>query len=127
MTKITIQHLTFGFAGTAPLFEHVDLNLDTTWKLGLVGRNGRGKATLLQLLLHHYPYQGTIINPLISQYFPAAVTDPRQTTIDLLQHLTATETWQLERELRQLNLNPAQWQRPFNTLSRRRANQSPAC
>ncbi len=40
MTKITIQHLTFGFAGTAPLFEHVDLNLDTTWKLGLVGRNG---------------------------------------------------------------------------------------
>ncbi|KIR08742.1 multidrug ABC transporter ATP-binding protein [Levilactobacillus brevis] len=117
MTKITIQHLTFGFAGTAPLFDHVDLNLDTTWKLGLVGRNGRGKTTLLQLLLHHYPYQGTIINPLISQYFPAAVTDPRQTTIDLLQRLTATETWQLERELRQLSLNPAQWQRPFNTLS----------
>lgn len=78
MTKITIQHLTFGFAGTAPLFEHVDLNLDTTWKLGLVGRNGRGKTTLLQLLLHHYPYQGTISNPLISQYFPAAVTDPHQ-------------------------------------------------
>ncbi|MCI1554323.1 MAG: hypothetical protein LKH74_10425 [Levilactobacillus sp.] len=23
MTKITIQHLTFGFAGTAPLFEHI--------------------------------------------------------------------------------------------------------
>lgn len=28
-----------------PRFDHVNLQFDTRWRLGLVGRNGRGKTT----------------------------------------------------------------------------------
>lgn len=31
----------------SPVFDKVNLNLDARWKLGLIGRNGRGKTTLL--------------------------------------------------------------------------------
>ena len=30
-----------------PVFEHVSFQLDTDWRLGLTGRNGRGKTTLV--------------------------------------------------------------------------------
>ena len=32
------------------IFNDLNLNLDSSWKLGLVGRNGRGKTTFLNLL-----------------------------------------------------------------------------
>ena len=53
MSQITIQDLSFTYDGDhVPVFQHLDLQLDTRWKLGLVGRNGRGKTTLLRLLEH---------------------------------------------------------------------------
>ena len=52
MSQITIQNLYFTYDGDhTPVFEDLNLQLDTNWKLGLVGRNGRGKTTLLRLLL----------------------------------------------------------------------------
>ena len=51
MSQITIQNLYFTYDGDhTPVFEDLNLRLDTNWKLGLVGRNGRGKTTLLRLL-----------------------------------------------------------------------------
>lgn len=51
MSQITIQDLSFTYEGDhIPVFQHLDLQLDTRWKLGLVGRNGWGKTTLLRLL-----------------------------------------------------------------------------
>lgn len=50
MSLIQIEHLYFTYdGGSEPVFEDLDLQLDTDWKLGLVGRNGRGKTTLLRL------------------------------------------------------------------------------
>ena len=47
MSKIEIKQLTFGYDNqTTLLFDHATLNFDTTWKLGLIGRNGRGKKQL---------------------------------------------------------------------------------
>ena len=43
----------------------------TDWKLGLVGRNGRGKTTLLDLIQGKYEYQGTITPRLQTRRFPA--------------------------------------------------------
>ena len=52
MSQITIQNLHFTYDGDhTPVFEGLDLQLDTNWKLGLVGRNGRGKTTLLRDLI----------------------------------------------------------------------------
>ena len=46
MALIDIRDLTFAYPGSYDnVFEHLSLQLDTHWRLGLVGRNGRGKTT----------------------------------------------------------------------------------
>ena len=51
MSIIQVNNLTFGYEGSIEnVFENVTFNLDTDWKLGLIGRNGKGKTTLLKLL-----------------------------------------------------------------------------
>ena len=51
MSVIEISNLTFAYEGSYDaIFENVSLRLDTDWRLGLVGRNGRGKTTFLKLL-----------------------------------------------------------------------------
>ena len=56
MALIQITDLTFTYPGSFdPVFEHVSFQLDTDWRLGLTGRNGRGKTTLLRLLQGQYP------------------------------------------------------------------------
>ena len=60
MSMIRADHLTFSYAGAQPVFEDVGFVIDTEWKLALVGRNGRGKTTLLQLLAGRYAYSGNI-------------------------------------------------------------------
>ena len=55
MSVIDVQNLTFSYdGGTREIFSHVSFRLDTDWKLGLVGRNGRGKTTFLRLLTGQY-------------------------------------------------------------------------
>ena len=44
MSKIQIKDLTFYYEGSYDLiFDHVSFTLDTDWRLGLIGRNRRGK------------------------------------------------------------------------------------
>lgn len=51
MAMVDIQHLSYTYDGQYdPVFEDVCLQLDTGWRLGFVGRNGRGKTTFLKLL-----------------------------------------------------------------------------
>ena len=62
---IDIRDLTFAYPGSYDnVFEHLSLQLDTHWRLGLVGRNGRGKTTLLRLLQRQYEYDGAISVPV---------------------------------------------------------------
>ena len=50
MSMIKIENLTFSYPTNYDnIFENVNFQIDTDWKLGLVGRNGRGKTTLLLL------------------------------------------------------------------------------
>lgn len=52
MSLINISNLTFAYDGSADnIFENVSFQIDTDWKLGFTGRNGRGKTTFLNLLL----------------------------------------------------------------------------
>ena len=51
MSLINVQNLTFSYdGGIENVFEDVCFQIDTDWKLGFVGRNGRGKTTFLKLL-----------------------------------------------------------------------------
>ena len=44
MSLININNLTFRYEGSLNnVFDGVSFNIDTSWKLGLIGRNGKGK------------------------------------------------------------------------------------
>jgi lincosamide and streptogramin A transport system ATP-binding/permease protein len=49
---LKVTNLTFAYDGSYDnIFENVSFQIDTNWKLGFTGRNGRGKTTFLNLLL----------------------------------------------------------------------------
>lgn len=118
MATIEIKHLTFGFDKQGEnLFEDASLTLDTGWKLGLVGRNGRGKTTLLRLLLGKYPFSGEINLPVTTVYFPLTIREPDFLTYDALADVADFELWQLERELNFLGISPDLLWQPYSSLS----------
>ena len=50
MSMIKIENLTFAYPTSGDyVFENLHLQVDTDWKLGVIGRNGRGKTTLFRL------------------------------------------------------------------------------
>lgn len=119
MSIIQVTDLTFCYDGSYDnIFENVSFQLDTDWRLGLIGRNGRGKTTLLRLLQGKYAYQGTIHASVGFDYFPYTVPDPSQYPIDLLQSVCPdVPQWRFLRELAPLELPEELLYRPFSTLS----------
>lgn len=52
MAQINVNNLTFAYEGSFDnVFENTSFSIDTNWRLGFVGRNGKGKTTFLNLLL----------------------------------------------------------------------------
>ena len=119
MAMILVQNLTFGYDGSPELlFEHAGFALDTAWRCGLVGRNGRGKTTFLKLLLGQYEYRGTILAPMEFDYFPFAVPDARETGEQIAERICPElQPWRLRREMGLLELSEDVLYRPFDTLS----------
>ncbi|MGM9616871.1 ribosomal protection-like ABC-F family protein [Butyricicoccus sp.] len=119
MSMIQIEHLTFSYPGSFDtIFEDVSLQLDTDWKLGCIGRNGRGKTTLFRLLMGQYTYSGTITSSVQFDYFPYPVTKPERLTEEVLQEICPiAEQWELMRELSFLEVEPEVLWRSFATLS----------
>lgn len=119
MSQITVQDLHFTYNGDhTPVFEGIDLQLDTGWKLGLVGRNGRGKTTLLRLLAGELEGRGTISLRQSCIRWPRPVADPSRRTLDILLEGTPPEDeWKIYRELSLLGLSEKILDRPFSTLS----------
>lgn len=120
MEPITIKKLTFAYPGQDPLFTDCSLDLNSDWKLGLLGRNGRGKTTLMRILLGQVKFTGTIISKLAFSYFPLRINDPQQFAGEAV--LTAVnaptlEQWQLERELNQMGVDPALLWQSYESLS----------
>ena len=119
MSMIEISNLTFAYDGSYDnIFDNVSLRLDTDWRLGLVGRNGRGKTTLLNLLQHKYEYRGTIRADVPFDYFPFAIPDPDKDAIGVIEDVQPDyEYWQLAREMHRLDLSDEMLYRPFRSLS----------
>lgn len=119
MSLIDVVDLTFAYEGSYEnVFEHVSFQLDTDWKLGFTGRNGRGKTTFLRLLLGQYEYQGTISASVEFAYFPYEVKEPGKMTLEVIEELLpALEEWRLFKELNLLNVDVQVLYRPFFTLS----------
>ena len=119
MSMIQVEHLSFSYDSQQEmLFDDVSFSMDTDWKLGLVGRNGRGKTTFLSLLMKKYPYQGKIHSSVSFDYFPFVVEDKEQWTIDVVRSIyPLVEDWQIQRELSYLQVEDDVLWREFSTLS----------
>lgn len=118
MGNISIRQLTFAYPGKDPLFDHSQIDIDGSWKLGLLGRNGRGKTTLMQILLGNRDYQGQITTNLNFAYFPQEIADPTDFAWNAINaDAPQLEQWQVERELNLMGVDPALLWQPFGTLS----------
>ena len=92
MSQISIQNLSFTYPGShLPVFQGLDLSLDTRWRLGLVGRNGRGKTTLLRLLAGELaPDGGSVLScPVTTQLFPFPPGDTSRTALEVAREAVA--------------------------------------
>ena len=116
---IKVDSLTFSYPGSGDnIFENVNFQIDTDWKLGFVGRNGRGKTTFLKLLLGKYEYSGKIISSVQFDYFPYEVPDKSEITENILHRICPlAEDWEIMRELSLLDVCADVLYRPFETLS----------
>ena len=119
MSIINVNNLTFRYDGSLDnVFENVSFNIDTDWKLGLIGRNGKGKTTFLKLLLGEYEYKGTITKSVEFDYFPFEVKNKERMAIEIVNGIAPNvEDWQIIKELNLLNTDAEILYRSFNLLS----------
>lgn len=121
MSQIDVNNLTFGYEGSPDnIFEQVSFSIDTDWKLGFLGRNGKGKTTFLKLLLGDHEYSGSIHASVRFEYFPVRVRPEQleQCGEELLEDWKAgCELWRVCCELERLHMDAEALYRPFGTLS----------
>lgn len=121
MAQINISNLTFAYEGSFDnIFENTSFSIDTDWKLGFIGRNGKGKTTFLNLLMGKYEYSGSISATTVFDYFPYKVSKEAlsKTASELCEEWKpGVEEWRILCELPALNADSELLYRPFKTLS----------
>ncbi len=119
MSQIKVNNLTFRYDGNINnIFENVSFNVDTEWKLGLIGRNGKGKTTFFKLLQGKYEYNGKITKNVNVDYFPFEIKNKNRMSIEIVNEIAPNvEDWEIIKELNLLNTDAEILYRKFNLLS----------
>ena len=121
MAQIQVSNLTFSYEDSSDtIFDQMSFTIDTDWKLGLIGRNGKGKTTFLNLLLGRYEYTGTIHKATIFDYFPYQISETWRTKCgaELMTYMKPDcEEWRVLCELNELETDAGILYQPFETLS----------
>lgn len=119
MSLIDVRNLSFYYEGTYDyIFKNVNLQMDTRWRLGLIGRNGRGKTTFLNLLMGKMEYQGKIITDTVFDYFPFKVPNSEKKLMEAIEEVDENcEFWKVCREMTQIGLDMDVLEQTFDTLS----------
>lgn len=102
-----------------PIFDKINLSINENWKLGLIGKNGSGKTTFMNLLLGNLEFEGVIETPLEFKYFPNYPDDSEnELTVEILMRRNpGVEPWEIEKELNLLELQYGLLYQPFSSLS----------
>ncbi len=121
MAQIRVNQLTFYYDGSPEnIFENVSFSIDTNWRLGFIGRNGKGKTTFLNLLMGKYAYRGSIDTTVTFDYFPYPVSEAQMQlpAAEFMEELKGgCESWRVICELTGLGEDAGVLYRPFQTLS----------
>lgn len=119
MSIISVNNLTYYYDGCdEAVYENASFTLDTTWKTGLIGRNGRGKTTLLKLLTGELENGGAVNTKAEFLYFPFDVEDKNMTGSELIGIICPdVQEWEVIRELSYMGTDCDILYRPFSTLS----------
>lgn len=97
MSLISVNNLTFGYETSYEnIFENMSFDIDTDWKLGFIGRNGRGKTTFLKLLMGKYKYGGTITASVKFDYFPFKTEEGKSTLEAARNAIAPFDLWEAE-------------------------------
>ena len=84
MGLLEVKNLSFGYDNQIEnVFDNISFQIDTNWKLGLIGRNGKGKTTLLKLFIGKYEYQGFITSNYVFDYFPYEIKNNEKKLLKL--------------------------------------------
>ena len=103
MAEIIIDNITFFYETPYKMiFQDLNLRIDTMWKTGLIGRNGRGKTTLLNIIQKKLDVQkGRIINNIDCVYFPYQNFNPDADTFSVIKNAVAPYEL-MEKEMEEL-------------------------
>ena len=121
MSQINVSNMSFCYDGSPDnIFENVSFSIDTNWKLGFIGRNGKGKTTFLRLLLGQLEFTGNIASDAVFEYFPYKISNEHLQTdaasfIDDVR--PGREIWRVITELSLLGEEADILYRPFSSLS----------
>ena len=101
MSIIQVQNLSFTYPGAyTPVFSDLTFAMSTDWRLGMVGRNGRGKTTLMRLLAGELTGSGQIVSSVQFDLFPPEA-DENQSALACMKGVIAPfELW--ERQMDEL-------------------------
>lgn len=99
MSIIQVNHIAFTYPGSyEPVFTDLTFSMDTDWRLGLVGRNGRGKTTLLKLLSGSLTGTGEIAASVRFDLFPFTVDESLPALRVLRGAVAPFDAWETQME-----------------------------
>lgn len=101
MSTIVCRGLSFGYdSSERNVFTSLDLVIDTGWRSALVGRNGRGKTTLLRLIHGELaPDRGSIERTVNTRRFPCVPSNPALSAFEAAKDAAGPfRRWEAEME-----------------------------
>lgn len=105
MEQINLKNINYCTENQIEIFKNLTLNLNVESKIGLVGRNGVGKTTFLQIVLGEIEYQGEVISNLDFEYFPNKIINDDEIALNFIKEDNSIlEDWLIVKEANKLEL-----------------------
>lgn len=118
MAQINVSNVSFNYENT--FFEHVNFSFDSEWKIGFIGRKGKGKTTFFKMMMGKQEYCGTISSPVAFASFPYELSAAQKAypfAESCKELKPGLELWKMTREMELLGLSAELLYNPFITLS----------